>query len=54
MEARVCALVKAMLPSWRIAELLGIQEESVERCRCRARRKLGLTDERLQAFLTAI
>jgi FixJ family two-component response regulator len=42
MERLVAALVKASLPSWRIAEILLLKEETVERYRCRIRRKLGL------------
>jgi DNA-binding CsgD family transcriptional regulator len=53
MELRVCALVKSMLPSWKIAEILCIKEESVERYRCRIRRKLGIHGGWLQEFLTA-
>jgi DNA-binding CsgD family transcriptional regulator len=53
MELRVCALVKSMLPSWKIAEILCIKEESVERYRCRIRRKLGIHGGWLQEFLTS-
>jgi DNA-binding CsgD family transcriptional regulator len=41
MEQRVCVLVKAMLPSWRIAELLCISEKTVENHRINARKKIG-------------
>jgi DNA-binding CsgD family transcriptional regulator len=54
MELRVSALVKAMLPSWKIAEMLCIKEESVERYRCRIRRKLGIHGGWLQEYLAAI
>jgi hypothetical protein len=42
MQCRVCALVKAMLPSWRIAEILGITEKTVENHRHNAHPALGL------------
>ncbi|MDP4200001.1 MAG: LuxR C-terminal-related transcriptional regulator [Bacteroidota bacterium] len=51
MERRVAALVMAMLPSWRIAEILCIREASVERYRCRIRRKLDLHGGWLQEYL---
>jgi hypothetical protein len=54
MELRVSALVKSMLPSWKIAEILCIKEESVERYRCRIRRKLGIHGGWLQEFFSAI
>jgi DNA-binding NarL/FixJ family response regulator len=54
MERRVAALVKAMLPSWKIAELLFLKEETVERYRCRIRRKLGLHGGWLQEYLGAM
>ncbi len=54
MELRVSALVKAMLPSWKIAEMLCIKEESVERYRCRIRRKLGIHGGWLQEYLATI
>jgi DNA-binding CsgD family transcriptional regulator len=54
MERRVAALVKAMLPSWRIAEMLLVKEETVERYRCRIRRKLGLHGGWLQEHLATI
>jgi DNA-binding CsgD family transcriptional regulator len=50
-ECRVCALVKAMLPSWRIGELLGICEDTVENHRVNARRKMCLQGERLAHHL---
>jgi DNA-binding CsgD family transcriptional regulator len=54
MEMRVSALVKSMLPSWKIAEMLCIKEESVERYRCRIRRKLGIHGGWLQQYLTTV
>jgi DNA-binding CsgD family transcriptional regulator len=42
MELRVCALVKDRLPSWRIAEILGISEKTVENHRVSARRKMKI------------
>jgi len=50
-ELRVCTLVKAMLYNWQIAEKLAITESSVERCRLRIRRKLGLQKENLVKYL---
>lgn len=54
MEARVSALVRAMLPSWKIGELLGITEKSVENYRVKIRRKTGCCDKRLHAHLAGI
>lgn len=54
MELRVATLVRAMLLSWQIAELLGIAEVTVERIRCRIRRKIGLDKQNLQTHLMAI
>jgi DNA-binding CsgD family transcriptional regulator len=55
MELRVCALVKAMLPSWKIAELLGVCEETVENHRVNARRKMKLRNgKRLRDALAKI
>jgi DNA-binding CsgD family transcriptional regulator len=51
MEARVAALVKSLLPSWRIAELLGISERTVENHRTSIRRKTGCHDTRLSMHL---
>ena len=42
MELRVCALVKAMLSSAEIAELLCIDERTVENHRTHARRKMKI------------
>lgn len=42
MELRVCAMVKVLLPSWKIAELLGIDERTVESHRLHARRKMKI------------
>src|SRR3989442_460296 len=39
MERRVAALVRAMLPSWKIAEMLVIAEKTVENHRIKIRRK---------------
>jgi DNA-binding NarL/FixJ family response regulator len=44
MELRVAALVKAMMPSWEIAEKLSIREETVEQYRWHIRRKLGISN----------
>jgi DNA-binding CsgD family transcriptional regulator len=52
MECRVCALVKAMLPSWKIAEILGICEDTVENHRVNARRKMCLHGETLVHHLS--
>ncbi len=52
MECRVCALVKAMLPSWKIAEILGICEDTVENHRVNARRKMCLHSETLVHHLS--
>jgi FixJ family two-component response regulator len=54
MELRVCALVKAMLPSWEIGQLLGISEKAVENYRVKARKKIGICGERLSSHLVAI
>jgi DNA-binding CsgD family transcriptional regulator len=51
MELRVAALVKGMLPSWKIAEMLGICEETVENHRVNIRHKLGLKQETLFHYL---
>jgi DNA-binding CsgD family transcriptional regulator len=51
MELRVSALVMALLPSWRIGEMLGITEKSVENLRVKARRKMGIGTQRLSAHL---
>ncbi len=42
MECRVCALAKAMLPNWKIAQTLGICEKTVENHLRSTRIKLGL------------
>jgi len=42
MEARVCAMVRAALPNWKIAEMLGISERTVESHLRSTRKKLGL------------
>jgi DNA-binding CsgD family transcriptional regulator len=52
MELRVAAMVRALLPSWRIAELLGISEDTVENHRVKIRRKLGVSGSSLSDFLT--
>jgi DNA-binding CsgD family transcriptional regulator len=49
-ELHVAALVKAMLPSWQIAQLLGITEKTVENHRIDIRRKIGC-DGNLVSFL---
>jgi DNA-binding CsgD family transcriptional regulator len=54
MELRVSALVKAMLPSWRIAELFCITEKAVENYRVKIRRKTNCPDTRLNAHLQKI
>jgi len=54
MELRVAALVKAMLPSWRIGEILGITEKAVENYRVKIRRKIGCDSTRLETYLYAI
>jgi DNA-binding CsgD family transcriptional regulator len=54
MELRVAALVKALLPSWKIGEMLGIQEKVVENYRVKIRRKTGCPDKRLEIFLKKI
>ena len=41
MELRVGALVKALLPSWKIGEFLGITEKTVENHRRNIRVKIG-------------
>ena len=52
MQCRVCALVKAMLPSWKIAEILGITEKTVENHRYKAHRAIGCnTYDRLEKAL---
>jgi DNA-binding CsgD family transcriptional regulator len=53
-ERRVAALVKALLPNWRIGEILGITEKAVENYRVKIRRKIGCCDSRLDAFLEKI
>jgi DNA-binding CsgD family transcriptional regulator len=42
-ELRVCALVRAMLPNWKIGEMLGISEKTVENHRHSARLKMGVS-----------
>ncbi len=42
MEHRVCALAKAMMPNWKIGEILGISERTVENHLRATRKKLGL------------
>lgn len=42
MEMRVCALVRAHLPNWQIAQKLGISEKTVENHLRSTRKKLGL------------
>ncbi len=42
MECRVCALAKATLPNWKIAQVLGICEKTVENHLRSTRMKLGL------------
>ena len=42
MELRVCALARDLLPSWRIAQILGICEKTVENHRTSARRKMKI------------
>ena len=42
MELRVCALVKAMLPSREIARILFIDERTVENHRTSSRRKINV------------
>src|SRR3954470_21684454 len=42
MELRVAALVRAMLPSWKIGQMLGIEEVTVENHRVNIRHKLHL------------
>ena len=54
MELRVSVLVKLMLPSWRIAEMLRISEKAVENYRVKIRRKIGCVGERLTSMLTKI
>ncbi len=55
MELRVCAMVKEMLPSWRIAERFGITEKAVENYRVHARKKMGIHSKKpLTYYLTKI
>jgi len=54
MELRISALVKAMLPSWMIAEKLCITEKAVENYRVKIRRKTNCPDTRLNAHLQKI
>ena len=42
MERRVCVLAKAMIPNWKVGELLGISEKTVENHLRNARRRLNL------------
>ena len=42
MELRVCAMAKDTMPSWRIGQLLGISEKTVENHRLSARRKMKI------------
>ena len=52
MELRVCALAKALLPSWRIGEILGISTKTVENHFRNTRIKLGLPrGTRMHRFL---
>ena len=53
-ELHICAMLRASLFSWEIAEELSITERSVENHRSNIRKKLGLhPDQNLQVFLTA-
>ncbi len=55
MELRVCAIVKEMLPSWKIAEMLGICEKAVENYRVRARKKMKIHSKKpLIYYLTMV
>ena len=54
MELRVCVLVKAMLPSWEIGQLLGISEKAVENYRVKARKKIGICAGGLASHLATI
>src|SRR5437879_6147149 len=45
-ELRVAALVKALLPSWKIADILVISEKAVENYRVKIRRKTGCSTSR--------
>lgn len=54
MELRVSALVKELLPSWRIAEILCITEKAVENYRVKIRRKIGCGTERLTEYFARI
>jgi DNA-binding NarL/FixJ family response regulator len=52
MQCRVCALVKAGLPSWRIAEMLGLSERTIENHRHNAHQAIGCEAfERLEEAL---
>jgi DNA-binding CsgD family transcriptional regulator len=53
-ELRIAALVKAQMQSWRIAELLGICEDTVENHRIHIRRKIGHIDGTLQEHLKSL
>jgi DNA-binding CsgD family transcriptional regulator len=54
MELRVAALIKAQLPSWRIAEILAIREETVDNHRSSMRKKIGLETGSLQSHLSTL
>ena len=54
MELRVSAMVKAMLPSWKIAQALCITEKAVENYRVKIRRKTACADTRLNTLLARI
>jgi len=50
--SRVAALDRAMLPSWKIGQMLGICEDTVENHRVNIRHKLHLGGESLTQHLT--
>ena len=54
-ELKVCALVKDLKPSWQIAEMLGVTEDTIENHRVHIRSKLGLSrGEHLTSCLARI
>jgi DNA-binding CsgD family transcriptional regulator len=55
MELCVCALAKEMMPSWKIAEMLGVTEKTVENYRVRARKKMNIrTKKPLTHYLSKV
>jgi DNA-binding CsgD family transcriptional regulator len=54
-ELEICAMLLEALPSWQIADVLGIAERSVENHRSNIRRKFSLSSHQtLHTFLLGV